>query len=85
MKKLTGVFILTLLLLYALSSSVFATNLVINGSFESGNTGFTSQYTYDTTDLTPPGVYYIGANPLSYNAWFGGYGGSIFRPTMEPT
>ncbi len=36
-------------------------NLVINGDFKSGNTGFTSGYTFG--DLSNPGAYFIGPNP----------------------
>ncbi len=36
-------------------------NLVINGDFESGNTGFTSGYAFG--DLSVPGTYFIGPNP----------------------
>ena len=41
---------------------------VTNGSFESGNTGFTSDYTYDTTPLVVAAVYDIGSDP---NVFFG--------------
>ena len=36
-------------------------NLVTNGDFESGNTGFTSGYTYG--DVSNPGTYWVGTNP----------------------
>jgi hypothetical protein len=38
-------------------------NLVINGDFKSGNTGFTSGYAFG--DLSNPGAYFIGPNPSS--------------------
>jgi hypothetical protein len=44
-------------------------NLVINGDFESGNTGFTSGYAIG--DDSNPGGYTIGANPSTANGAFG--------------
>jgi len=38
-------------------------NLITNGDFESGNTGFTSDYTYMPGNLVPEGVYDVLANP----------------------
>jgi hypothetical protein len=38
-------------------------NLVVNGGFESGNTGFTTGYTLG--NVSGPGTYTIGRNPLS--------------------
>jgi hypothetical protein len=38
-------------------------NLFVNGDFESGNTGFTSDYNYSPNDLVPEGVYAITNNP----------------------
>jgi gliding motility-associated-like protein len=36
-------------------------NIVVNGDFNSGNTGFSSQYTY-STNLNPEGRYWVGPN-----------------------
>jgi len=45
-------------------------NLVINGGFEDGNTGFTSDYIYSTSSGFINGYYAIGSNPSAYNgAW----------------
>lgn len=58
---------------YASSSS----NLVVNGNFDGGNTGFTSQYIYSALNsgLGGAGYYSVGADPALYNgAW----------PTMAP-
>jgi hypothetical protein len=44
-------------------------NLVINGDFESGNTGFTSGYTLG--DVSGPGAYTIGTNPSTATGAFG--------------
>jgi hypothetical protein len=41
-------------------------NLLVNGDFSQGNTGFTSQYVYSTT-LSPEGTYVVGDNPHHYN------------------
>ena len=44
-------------------------NLIPNGDFSQGNTGFTSGYTY-TTNLWPEATYYVGSNPLTYHPNF---------------
>ncbi len=44
-------------------------NLVINGDFESGNTGFTTGYSIG--DVSNPGGYAIGANPSTAPGAFG--------------
>ncbi|MFZ4400993.1 MAG: gliding motility-associated C-terminal domain-containing protein [Bacteroidales bacterium] len=44
-------------------------NLIPNGDFSQGNTGFTSGYTY-TTNLWPEATYYVGTNPQTYHANF---------------
>lgn len=46
-------------------------NLVINGDFSQGNSGFTSSYSY-TTNLWPEGTYYIGTNANNYHTGFSG-------------
>src|SRR5262249_9477766 len=38
-------------------------NLLLNGDFEAGNTGFTSDYTYSPGDISPEGTYNIVRNP----------------------
>ncbi len=48
-------------------------NLINNGDFSQGNTGFSSGYTY-TTNLWPEATYYIGSNPLSYHPNFASCG-----------
>ncbi len=56
-------------------------NIIINGDFESGNTGFTSQYTYKATPgpiaLWNEGTYAITDNPKSYH--------QNFKPCMDHT
>lgn len=52
-------------------------NIVVNGNFSSGNSGFTSQYTYVATPsgsaLWPEGTYAVGTNAANYHANFGSY------------
>ena len=54
-------------------------NLVVNGDFEQGNTGFTSAYSYNN-NLYSEGTYYVGYNSQSYHPDFQGtaYAGSNF-------
>ena len=70
-----------LLLLTWLAGSALATNLVTNGSFELGNTGFSSDYTNDPPgDIYAQGVYVVGSNPSSvHNSWssFGAENGNL--------
>src|SRR5581483_2374917 len=51
------------LLLVLLASTAHAQNLITNGDFSAGNTGFTSQYTYITGGFTGPGQYGVITNP----------------------
>ena len=51
---------------YYLQSLVSGNNLITNGDFSAGNTGFTSQYHY-TPNNTTEGEYYVGTNP---QAWY---------------
>jgi hypothetical protein len=62
----------TALVLLLLAGSVFG-NLIYNGDFELGNTGFTTQYTY-SFDLTVSGTIVVGENPNSYHPWAASYG-----------
>lgn len=59
--------------------AVAADNLVVNGDFEAGNTGFYSDYDYVSAEgwstLQPPSVYAIGTDPYLYHsAWGPGFG-----------
>ncbi len=47
--------------------------LVVNGDFELGNTGFTTQYTY-TTDLSESRTIVVGVDPQRYNPRAASYG-----------
>lgn len=56
-----------------------ATNLIVNGDFESGNTGFTSDHTYVdpmANALFPEGLFTIGTNPLAVHPYWVDLGGS---------
>ncbi|MBR3724926.1 MAG: choice-of-anchor J domain-containing protein [Bacteroidales bacterium] len=44
-------------------------DIISNGGFESGNTGFTSDYQY-STNLVPEGRYAIGSNPRNFHPDF---------------
>ena len=50
---------------YVLSGSAadLNNNLVVNGDFEQGNTGFTSDYGYSPGNLVPEGIYDVLDNP----------------------
>ena len=54
-------------------SSPQLSNLLVNGDFSLGNTGFTSQYVY-STDLGPEGNYVVGNNPQNYNSGGASFG-----------
>jgi len=45
-------------------------NLVINGDFEAGNTGFTSDYAYAPAGNTTEGQYTVRSNPYPWNGAF---------------
>lgn len=47
--------------------------LIVNGDFELGNVGFTTQYTY-TTDLSAPRTIVVGIDPQRYNPRAASYG-----------
>jgi hypothetical protein len=50
--------------------SVAAQNLIVNGDFEAGNTGFSNDYNYSPGNMWPAGTYCIVANPGSVHlAW----------------
>ena len=51
---------------YYFTAKTTGANLIVNGDFESGNTGFTSAYTYMVSGL-PEGVYFVGTNPNVWN------------------
>lgn len=73
------VLVMTMLSLAVMPAGAVGTNLVTNGDFESGNVGFSTDYTYVAatgwSTLQPPFVYAIGTNPYDYHsAWGPGFG-----------
>jgi len=52
---------------YYYTAQVTGNNLIINGDFSQGNTGFTSEYNYANPNVTE-GQYFVGANPGAWNA-----------------
>jgi hypothetical protein len=62
------------------AGSAYAGNLVPNGGFEAGKTGFTSGYLYSPGNLLAPGSYDVGSDPHAespYWASFGPHSGSL--------
>ncbi|MDI9364689.1 MAG: gliding motility-associated C-terminal domain-containing protein [Flavobacterium sp.] len=51
---------------YLLQTETIGNNLVVNGNFSAGNTGFTSQYQYLNSGI-PEGVYYVGTNSYPWH------------------
>ena len=51
-----------------------STNLIVNGDFSSGNSGFSSNYTYTNSDLRPEGYYAVGKNPRTFHPDFSACG-----------
>lgn len=51
---------------YVVSSQTPIGNLMTNGDFSAGNTGFSSNYNY-TTNNTTEGQYYVGPNAAAWN------------------
>jgi hypothetical protein len=54
----------------ALGSSAQAANLVVNGDFSAGNSGFTSGYTYSPGSNTAEGQYTVRSDPYPWNPNF---------------
>ena len=57
--------------IYTVTGYSSGDNLVVNGDFESGNTGFFSGYTYQS-NLGPAATYYIGTDAHNYHSNFYG-------------
>jgi gliding motility-associated-like protein len=51
---------------YYFTAKTVGANLIVNGDFSSGNTGFSSSYTYDPVNKTT-GEYFVGPNPRAWN------------------
>jgi hypothetical protein len=54
--------------------TVNATNLIVNGDFEAGNTGFSTDYGYCPPWNTLNGQYWIGNNPAAWHSLAVSYG-----------
>jgi hypothetical protein len=73
------------------SSARAATNLVVNGDFSAGNTGFTSDYAYAPSSNTIEAQYTVTNNPFPWNPNFVSAGdhtsgsGSMFVGNGAPT
>jgi gliding motility-associated-like protein len=52
---------------YYFTAEVTGNNIITNGNFSSGNTGFTSQYSYANPNVTE-GQYFVGASPQAWNS-----------------
>lgn len=52
---------------YYFTAQVTGNNIINNGNFNSGNTGFTSAYNYANPNVTE-GQYFVGASPQAWNA-----------------
>ncbi len=55
---------------YFLTSQIPGSNLVVNGNFSAGNSGFTSDYAAASPNTTE-GQYWIGTNPVAWNSSLG--------------
>ena len=62
---------------YTCQVSYTTGNLVTNGNFSAGNTGFNTDFNYSTT-LVTDGNYYIGTNAATYHSQFSGTGTGNF-------
>lgn len=51
------------------AEGVSTNNLITNGNFESGNSGFSSGYTFNFVNTTE-GEYFVTSNPSSWNGGF---------------
>lgn len=75
MKRITKTLLAAGLALGWITDSNAAPNLVINGDFEAGVTGFASDYTLvPPGDLTPESTYAVITNPNSLHSAFTSYG-----------
>ena len=63
---------------YTCQVSYASGNLVANGNFSSGNTGFSTQFVYNSNLNLGDGYYYIGTNAASYHSQFSGTGTGQF-------
>ena len=57
---------------YILTSTDLTGNLVVNGDFEAGNSGFSSAYNY-ATNLNPASTYWVGTDASTVHSAFTGF------------
>ncbi len=57
-------------LAFAAAAGAHAQNLVVNGDFEAGNTGFSSDYTFSPLSNSTEGQYTVRTNPSPWNPFF---------------
>jgi hypothetical protein len=55
---------------FALAAAASAANLVVNGDFEAGNSGFSSGYAYSPSANSTEGQYTVRSNPFPWNNLF---------------
>lgn len=51
---------------YYFTAETAGTNIIVNGNFNAGNSGFTSGYNFASPNITE-GQYFVGTNPQSWN------------------
>ena len=51
---------------YFFTAEIPGSNIITNGDFSAGNTGFTSQYNFASPNITE-GQYFVGPNPSNWN------------------
>jgi hypothetical protein len=57
---------------YVVTGSEPGLELIVNGDFEAGNTAFSSNYVYTTTNLFPERTYAVVTNPNPLHSSFQG-------------
>jgi hypothetical protein len=72
--RLNGLLVCFTVIEFLGASAIGQTNLLVNGNFSLGNTGFTSQYTYSPGNLDPASVYDVASNPQAVNNGWASFG-----------
>lgn len=62
-------FLLGLVVLILTFNTTAKADLLVNGNFESGNTGFTTDYPLDGSGLAEPGYSIVSTPPQPYSDW----------------
>jgi hypothetical protein len=65
---------LTALALTLPLAGAMAQDLIVNGNFEAGNTGFSNDYNYSPTDMQSARTYCVVANPASVHGSWASFG-----------